>query len=69
LIGIAANAYICYKLYQMLTEKTHFKKRNKRGTDEDNQKFKTFSDIGGCEKAKDAIKEIIDFIRNPEFYE
>jgi cell division protease FtsH len=25
-------------------------------------------DIGGCEKAKDAIKEIIDYIKNPEIF-
>jgi len=29
---------------------------------------KTFEDIGGCEKAKEAIREIIDYIRHPEQY-
>ena len=33
------------------------------------QKEKTFDDIGGCEKAKTAINEIIDYIKNPEFYQ
>lgn len=29
---------------------------------------KTFADIGGCDKAKEAIREIIDFIRDPEMF-
>ena len=28
----------------------------------------TFEDVGGCRKAKDAIAEIIDYIKNPEPY-
>jgi len=28
----------------------------------------TFEDIGGCEQAKDAIKEVIDYISHPEVY-
>ena len=27
---------------------------------------KSFEDIGGCEKAKEAVKEIIDYISHPE---
>jgi cell division protease FtsH len=30
---------------------------------------KSFEDIGGCDKAKTAIKELIDFIQNPEEYQ
>ncbi len=29
----------------------------------------SFSDVGGCNKAKQAIAEIIDYIKNPEFYQ
>ena len=29
-------------------------------------KINSFNDIGGCEKAKEAIREIIDFVRNPK---
>ena len=35
---------------------------------ETNQKGKSFEDIGGCEKAKEAIKQIIDYIRVPGQY-
>ena len=31
-------------------------------------KDKTFQDVGGCNKAVDALKEIIDFIKNPALY-
>jgi cell division protease FtsH len=33
------------------------------------QRAKTFEDVGGCEKAKEAILEIIDFIKAPEAYQ
>ena len=32
------------------------------------QVAKTFADIGGCDKAKEAIREIIDFIGDPEMF-
>ena len=35
---------------------------------EKKQKGKSFEDIGGCEKAKEAVKQIIDYIRVPEQY-
>lgn len=41
----------------------------KTKADAENQKLKNFSDVGGCEKAKEAIKEIIDYIKAPEDYE
>ena len=37
--------------------------RPKKTTDIDQEKGKTFDDVGGCEKAKEAILEIIDFIK------
>jgi ATP-dependent Zn protease len=30
---------------------------------------KTFAHIGGCKKAKDALHEIIDYIKDPTFYQ
>jgi ATP-dependent Zn protease len=32
------------------------------------QNNRTFSDVGGCKKAKEAIGEIIDYIKHPEAY-
>lgn len=29
------------------------------------EKGRTFQDVGGCSKAKDAILDIIDYIKNP----
>ena len=55
-------------MISMITDQERFKP--KKGEDlESKQKPKTFQDIGGCEKAKEAISEIIDYIRNPEEYQ
>lgn len=35
----------------------------------DGQKMKSFSDVGGCEQAKEAIIEIIDYVKAPEEYQ
>jgi cell division protease FtsH len=32
------------------------------------QKEKSFKDVGGCTEAKQAISEIIDYIKDPAFY-
>ena len=41
----------------------------KRKEDMDqHQAPKSFEDIGGCDDAKEAIREIIDYIRNPGPY-
>ena len=41
----------------------------KKKEDMDNKQIpKSFEDIGGCDEAKDAIREIIDYIRNPQPY-
>lgn len=36
---------------------------------QDRQDFKTFEDIGGNTEVKEAIKEVIDYIKNPEYYQ
>jgi ATP-dependent Zn protease len=42
--------------------------KGKEKKDLENQKERTFKDVGGCKKAKEAIIEIIDYIKNPEVY-
>ena len=44
-----------------------YKGKEKKDLD-GSQTEKTFDDIGGCHQAKDAIREIIDYIKNPEIY-
>lgn len=44
-----------------------FKGKEKKDI-ENNQQSCTFDDVGGCQKAKAAIAEIIDYIKNPEMY-
>ena len=35
---------------------------------EKRQAMKTFEDIGGCSQAKESILEVIDYIRDPEYF-
>ena len=30
--------------------------------------MRSFEDIGGCNKAKDAIKEVIEYMKNPKLF-
>lgn len=40
-----------------------------KDVEREGQRLKNFSDVGGCEQAKQAILEIIDFIKNPQDYQ
>lgn len=42
-----------------------FKGKEKK---DNTQLQRTFEDVGGCNKAKDALKDIIDYIKNPQLY-
>ena len=44
-----------------------YKGKEKKDIDKKN-KAKTFEDVGGCSKAVEALKEIIDFVKNPSVY-
>lgn len=44
----------------------NFKKKDGKEDDKSEMQVKTFKDIGGNESAKDAIREIIDYIKNPK---
>lgn len=43
--------------------------KGKENKDIENQKKRTFNEVGGCKKAKEAIIEIIDYIKNPQLYQ
>ena len=58
--------YIFYKLLSSLNNPNQFKSKQKKASDEPNAK--SFSDIGGCQKAKEAISEIIEFIKHPQIF-
>ena len=65
-VGGIAFSFVGYWLFKRYTYTKSFVKKS-----EDlmrNQEKKTFEDIGGCHEAKEAIKEIIDYISNPTMY-
>lgn len=44
-----------------------FKGKERKDLDDSNN-VKSFQDVGGCTQAKEAILEIIDYIKNPAIY-
>lgn len=58
-------SYVCYKAFFFLKDMHGYKAKEKKDI-QSKQTVKTLSDVGGCSKAKDAILEVIDFIKNPE---
>jgi cell division protease FtsH len=60
-------SYVIYKLIQSMNNPNSFKAKQKKKPDEE-ANSKTFSDIGGCQKAKEAITEIIEYIKHPEVF-
>ena len=60
-------SFILYKLIQSMNNPNSFKAKHKKKPDEE-ANYKTFSDIGGCQKAKEAITEIIEYIKHPEVF-
>ena len=55
-----------YYVFEWFTSRTY---QVKKASDIDQDSGKTFDDVGGCEKAKEAILEIIDFIKVPDMYQ
>jgi len=53
-------------IFEWFTSRTY---KVKKTSDIEQESGKTFDDVGGCEKAKEAILEIIDFIKVPEMYQ
>ena len=68
LIVLCIYAFLFFKMINQMRDMHGFKgKQNKDLTD--TQQAKTFQDVGGNNKAKEAIIEIIDFIKNPELFQ
>ncbi len=59
--------YIAYKVVMGMKDMHAFKGKEKKDL-EGGQREKCFEDVGGCKQAKDAILEIIDYIKNPTIY-
>lgn len=67
MLGVGASLFLSYQLLKLIKDQNSFNSKKKQDLDE-RQKGKTFADIGGCEEAKEAIRDIIDYIRHPEHY-
>mmetsp|Transcript_37526 Transcript_37526/g.36079 ORF Transcript_37526/g.36079 Transcript_37526/m.36079 type:complete len:149 (+) Transcript_37526:145-591(+) len=64
-LAIGLYSYFCYKLIMKMKDMHSYScKQNK----DIHQKERTFKDIGGCDEAKRALAEIIDYIKFPEDY-
>jgi len=55
-------------MINQLRDMNGFKGKQKKDLDS-KQAVKTFQDVGGNNRAKEAILEIIDYIKRPEFYQ
>jgi len=60
------SGYFYYKLYKSFVNRNQENLKKEYAKNENKQKINNFNDIGGCEQAKEAIREIIDFVRNPK---
>lgn len=67
MLGAGMSLVMMGVMINIIKNQNSFNSKKKKDLDK-KQKVKTFADIGGCEPAKDAIGEIIDYIRNPEYY-
>lgn len=65
MMGAGASILMAYLMVKTIKDQNSFNSKKKKDLDK-KQVGKTFMDVGGCEQAKEAIREIIDFIRNPE---
>mmetsp|Transcript_40622 Transcript_40622/g.61897 ORF Transcript_40622/g.61897 Transcript_40622/m.61897 type:complete len:315 (+) Transcript_40622:439-1383(+) len=66
-LGIALTSGLMIYLIKTIREQNNYSAK-KRITVNKDEKEKTFEDVGGCEQAKEAIKEIIDYITHPESF-
>lgn len=69
-VMVAGYTYFTFWIIQQMRD-LHggYKGKEKKDLDDQNkQKAKTFSDVGGCSKAKEAIAEIIQYIKDPKIF-
>lgn len=69
MVSTLLTGMICYTAYKYLIGSNSYSGKNTDDLSISGQRAKTFDDVGGCEKAKEAILEIIDFIKAPEVYQ
>jgi cell division protease FtsH len=55
-------------MIKTIKDQNSYSSKKKKDLDK-KQVGKSFNDVGGCEQAKEAIREVIDFIRNPEQFQ
>lgn len=68
-LGVAGCVGYYYILKMLLPDQfEQSKKKTIEDVENEGQKMKRFSDVGGCEQAKEAILEIIDYIKAPQDY-
>ena len=65
LVAFGLYSYICYKAFFLFKDMHGYKGKEKKDI-ESRQTVKTLADVGGCSKAKEAILEVIDILKNPE---
>ena len=63
--------YIIYSVAHMSDNDPHIYKKDEASSkdDKDNDDLKTFDDVAGCDEAKEELREVVEFLRNPEEYE
>jgi cell division protease FtsH len=66
-VVLGVYSFMLYKLIMNMKDIHGFKGKEKKDI-ENNQEVRKFEDVGGCRKAKEAISEIIDYIKNPTLF-
>jgi ATP-dependent Zn protease len=65
MVGCGLSLLACFLMIKTIKDQNSFNSKKKKDLDV-RQKPKTFMDVGGCEEAIEAVKEIIEYINNPE---
>ena len=58
-------SWLIYQMVQTIRNQNSYTAKRK---DSSNSTDKKFSDVGGCERAKKALGDILDFMKRPEHY-
>jgi len=63
--------YIIYSVAHMSDNDPRIYKKDEASSkdDKDNDDLKTFDDVAGCDEAKEELREVVEFLRNPAEYE
>lgn len=58
--------YLVYSMIKNIHDQNSYQAKRK---DDNNSSEKSFEDVGGCESAKKAILDILDFLKRPDHYQ